>query len=208
MRDVRQFLASCPWPCIRAVSGTRPQSVLAGPCPRRPARAYVQLRRSARGDWRVARAGVERRPPTTERRDGGRHQILKVRIWPGRLPESPSWHASAPLPPARGAQRRRRRDDPGPAPFARRRATVRQWPSWPRCRPNPAGRPSRSSPPSPTSACPPPGRPCSRARRTAPPRGSGQSARQVIYRVVTHGMSVLAEPAPCWCSLSRRSAIQ
>ena len=103
MRDVRQFLASCPWPCIRAVSGTRPQSVLAGPCPRGPARAYVQLRRSARGDWRVARAGVERRPPTTERRDGGRHQILKVRIRPGRLPESPSWHASAPLPPARGA---------------------------------------------------------------------------------------------------------
>ena len=48
--------------------------------------------------------------------DGGRHQILKVRIRPGRLPESPSWHASAPLPPARGAQRRRRRDDPGPAP--------------------------------------------------------------------------------------------
>lgn len=42
--------------------------------------------------------------------------------------------------PARGPQRRRHRDEPGPrAPLPRRRATAPQWPSWPPCRPNPAG---------------------------------------------------------------------
>ena len=59
-----------------------------------------------------------------------------------------------------------------PAPVGRRRATVRQRPSWPPCRPNPPGRPSRSSPGTPASAQPPPGRLCSRTRRTAPPPAS------------------------------------
>ena len=59
-----------------------------------------------------------------------------------------------------------------PRRLPRRRATARQRPSWPRCRPNPPGRPSRSSPPAPASASPPPGRPCWRTRRPAPPRRS------------------------------------
>jgi hypothetical protein len=74
--------------------------------------------------------------------------------------------------PARGPQRRRRRDDPAPAPVAPAAATTPQRPSWPRCRSTPPGRPSRSSPPAPGSASPPPGRLCSRTRRRAPPPGS------------------------------------
>jgi hypothetical protein len=45
--------------------------------------------------------------------------------------------------------------DPAPRPcLPRRRATAPQRPSWRPCRPNPPGRPSRSSPGTPESAWP------------------------------------------------------